>query len=98
MGWTCPVCTSTDFRDNRFRTSALLHTDDGHTLLIDCGPDFREQMIHSRWFGRIDGVLITHEHYDHVGGLDDLRPFGRYKDVDIYAEDNVVEAIKTRIP
>ena len=69
VGCTCPVCTSTDFRDNRLRTSALLHTDDGHTILIDCGPDFREQMIRSRWFGRIDGVLITHEHYDHVGGL-----------------------------
>lgn len=76
IGCTCPVCTSTDPRDNRLRASSLLHTDDA-VILIDCGPDFREQMLRASSFEKIDGVLVTHEHYDHVGGLDDLRPFGR---------------------
>lgn len=62
-----------DPRDNRLRASSLLHTDDA-VILIDCGPDFREQMLRVASFEKIDGVLITHEHYDHVGGLDDLRP------------------------
>ena len=79
IGCTCPVCTSTDPRDNRLRASSLLHTDDA-VILIDCGPDFREQMLRASSFEKIDGVLVTHEHYDHVGGLDDLRPFGRFAD------------------
>ena len=78
IGCTCPVCTSTDPRDNRLRASSLLHTDDA-VILIDCGPDFREQMLRASSFEKIDGVLVTHEHYDHVGGLDDLRPFGRFE-------------------
>ena len=98
VGCTCPVCTSTDFRDNRLRTSALLHTDDGHTILIDCGPDFREQMIHSRWFGRIDGVLITHEHYDHVGGLDDLRPYCRFGEATVFSDAYTAEHLRMRMP
>ena len=98
VGCTCPVCTSTDFRDNRLRTSALLHTDDGHTILIDCGPDFREQMIDSRWFGRIDGVLITHEHYDHVGGLDDLRPYCRFGEVPVFSDAYTAEHLRMRMP
>ena len=73
IGCTCPVCTSADLRDNRLRASALLHTDDA-AILIDCGPDFRTQMLRAAVYERIDGVLITHEHYDHVGGLDELRP------------------------
>lgn len=84
VGCTCPVCTSDDPRDNRLRASALLHTDEGTTILIDCGPDFREQMMRSSWFGAIDGVLITHEHYDHVGGLDDLRPFCRFGEIPVF--------------
>ncbi len=76
IGCTCAVCTSTDPRDCRLRTSALVYTDDA-TILLDCGPDFREQMLRVP-FGKIDAVLISHEHYDHVGGLDDLRPFCRF--------------------
>ena len=74
IGCKCLVCTSSDPRDNRLRCSGLIETE-GLRILIDCGPDFREQMIRLNDFKPLDGVLITHEHYDHVGGLDDLRPF-----------------------
>lgn len=67
-------------RDNRLRCSGLIETE-GLRILIDCGPDFREQMIRLNDFKPLDGVLITHEHYDHVGGVDDLRPFCRFRDV-----------------
>ena len=85
IGCKCPVCTSSDPRDNRLRCSGLVETE-GLRILIDCGPDFREQMIRLNDFKPLDGVLITHEHYDHVGGLDDLRPFCRFRDVPVYAE------------
>lgn len=96
IGCKCPVCMSTDPRDKRSRCSALIEVGEKH-LLIDCGPDFRMQMMN---FApeRLDGVLITHEHYDHVGGIDDLRPLSRKHPVDIYAEKNVAEAIRYRLP
>ena len=87
IGCTCPVCTSADPKDNRLRASAIVETEDAR-ILIDCGPDFRAQVLHLP-FEKIDGVLITHEHYDHVGGLDDLRPFCRFGAVPIYAEEYV---------
>ncbi|MDR0412510.1 MAG: MBL fold metallo-hydrolase [Dysgonamonadaceae bacterium] len=100
IGCRCKVCSSTDERDRRFRSSVLIETGGKH-LLIDCGPDFRMQMLETfrtmpveRWAG----VLITHEHYDHVGGLDDLRTFCRNEAVAVYAENYVAEAIKTRMP
>ena len=96
IGCTCEVCTSSDPRDWRLRASVLVEVA-GKRLLIDCGPDFRYQMLRARCY-HLDAVLLTHEHYDHVGGLDDLRPYGREKDVAIYTEANVVEAIKTRMP
>lgn len=96
IGCHCEVCTSKDPRDWRLRASILVETE-GKKILIDCGPDFRWQMLSNR-IEHLDAVLITHEHYDHVGGLDDLRPFCREKGVDIYAEDYVAEAIRTRIP
>ena len=80
IGCQCAVCTSTDKRDWRMRTSLLIETE-GQRILLDCGPDFRWQMIKNQIY-HLDAVLISHEHYDHVGGLDDLRPFCKIKDMD----------------
>lgn len=96
IGCTCPVCTSTDPKDNRLRTSAIVETEDAR-ILIDCGPDFRTQVLHLP-FKKIDGVLISHEHYDHVGGLDDLRPFCLFGSVPIYAEEYVAHNLRSRMP
>lgn len=96
IGCTCEVCTSKDPRDKRLRTSALVTTDDVN-LLIDCGPDFRQQVLPLP-FKKIDGVVISHEHYDHVGGLDDLRPFCRFGEVPIYAETSTAERLRSRMP
>ena len=97
IGCTCPVCTSVDARDNRLRTSSLVYTEDA-VILIDCGPDFRQQMLRVSSFEKIDGVLITHEHYDHVGGLDDLRPFGRFADIPVYSDANTAAHLRARMP
>ncbi|GHT50747.1 hydrolase [Bacteroidia bacterium] len=100
IGCRCDVCMSTDPRDKRLRTSLLVETEGKH-LLLDCGPDFRQQMLDalkSDPFDKLDGVLLTHEHYDHVGGLDDLRAFTKAGELNVYAEDYVAEAIRTRIP
>ena len=70
IGCTCPVCTSTDPRDSRLRTSAIVEIE-GKNILIDCGPDFRQQMLRFH-IKRIDAVLVTHIHYDHTGGIDVL--------------------------
>lgn len=96
VGCPCPVCTSSDPRDRRLRVSALVETAETR-ILIDCGPDFREQMLRVP-FGPIDGVLLTHEHYDHTGGIDDLRPFCRFGDIDIFADDLTCRHLRERLP
>lgn len=96
IGCGCDVCTSSDPRDNRTRCSALVETDTTR-VLIDCGPDFRQQMLRQP-FRRIDGILVTHAHYDHVGGIDDVRPFCKFGDVDVYADRRAAEGLHTTFP
>lgn len=90
----CPVCQSTDEHDKRLRTSALVEVD-GVNILIDAGPDFRQQMLRAN-VKQLDGILLTHEHKDHIGGLDDVRAFNfvNRKPMDIYAEERVQNALK----
>lgn len=96
LGCGCEVCTSSDPRDFRLRSSILV--EHGATrLLIDCGPDFRMQMLQLP-FETIDAVLLTHKHYDHTGGLDDLRPFCRRGDIPIYADEHTVSHVKNVLP
>lgn len=96
LGCDCEVCRSNDPRDKRFRTSALLETESTR-LLIDCGPDARLQLMPVP-FRRIDGVLITHIHYDHVAGIDDLRPYCTFGDIDIYADEATAAGLKRTMP
>lgn len=96
VGCDCAVCTSENPRDQRLRTSVLIEYK-GKKILIDCGPDFRQQMISCK--NRfLDAVLITHEHYDHVGGLDDLRPFCKHGSLPIFTEKHVAQKLRERMP
>jgi phosphoribosyl 1,2-cyclic phosphate phosphodiesterase len=90
----CAVCSSTDAHDKRLRSSALIEVD-GKVLLIDAGPDFRQQLLRAE-VKRLDAVLLTHEHRDHTAGLDDVRAFNHItrRPVDIYGEARALEAIK----
>lgn len=97
IGCQCDVCRSSNEKDKRLRSSAMIETREGLRILIDCGPDFRQQITKQR-FGKIDAVLITHIHYDHVGGMDDLRPFCLFGDLDIYAQKDVVEELHVTMP
>jgi len=90
------VCRSTDPHDKRLRCSALLETETTR-VLIDCGPDFRQQVL-ALPFQRFDGILLTHIHYDHVSGIDDLRPFCVFGDINIYANQGTVDGLKTTMP
>lgn len=84
IGCTCYTCSSPDLHDKRLRCSALLETENTR-LLIDCGPDFRQQML-AQPFRKIDGILITHAHYDHMGGMDDIRPYCQFGEINVYAD------------
>ena len=95
IGSTHPVCLSEDRKDKRLRTSALIHHKNKN-IVIDCGPDFRAQMINSGC-DRVDAIFFTHEHNDHVSGLDDIRPFYfRQGNIPIYAGERVIKALKNR--
>ncbi|AZQ44504.1 MBL fold metallo-hydrolase [Nonlabens ponticola] len=95
IGSDHPVCHSDDPRDKRLRVSAMIETDDCR-LLIDCGPDFRQQMLVNE-ITSFDALLFTHEHADHTAGLDDLRPFFfRQGAIPCYMTTRVHEALKQR--
>lgn len=92
IGCLCPVCTSADPKDSRMRASALVRTM-GMTILIDPGPDFRRQALDAD-LSHIDAVLITHAHYDHVGGLDDLRPFCLDWHLPVFCSESVAKELR----
>ena len=95
IGSTHPVCHSNNPKDRRLRVSVLLEWDDVH-YVIDCGPDFRQQMLRANC-QQLDGILFTHEHADHTAGLDDIRPyFFRQGDIPIYAHRRVIANLKRR--
>jgi len=94
----CMVCTSADKRDKRFRTSAMLEIGE-EVFVIDSGPDFRIQMLREN-VKNLTAILFTHEHRDHIAGLDDVRAFNYVlnKRIDIYGTQKTMEMIKTEFP
>lgn len=95
IGSKHPVCLSEDPKDKRLRVSVLISWDD-YNYVIDCGPDFRQQML-AHPVDRLDGILFTHEHSDHTAGLDDIRPyFFRQGDIPIYANQRVADSLRKR--
>lgn len=95
IGSDHPVCLSKDLRDKRLRASVLVSWDE-FIYVIDCGPDFRQQMLANN-VSRIDGIIFTHEHADHTMGMDDIRPFFfRQGDIPVYAHPRVLKSLRSR--
>ncbi|MGC4039446.1 MAG: MBL fold metallo-hydrolase [Flavobacterium sp.] len=96
IGSDHPVCKSTDLKDKRLRVSVWVSWGD-NSIVIDCGPDFRQQMLVSGC-AKLDAILFTHEHADHTAGLDDIRPFffRQKKDIPVYAHQRVLGNLKKR--
>ncbi len=95
IGSNHPVCLSNNMKDKRLRVSVWIY-DNQNSFVIDCGPDFRQQMLTSGCT-KIDGIIFTHEHADHTAGLDDIRPFNFYQgEISIYGHIRVLENLKRR--
>ncbi|GAA3790314.1 MBL fold metallo-hydrolase [Corallibacter vietnamensis] len=95
IGSSHPVCLSENPKDKRLRVSVLIEWED-FAYVIDCGPDFRQQMLRANC-SKIDGIIFTHEHADHTAGLDDIRPFVfKQGDLPIYVHERVLKALETR--
>ncbi|MGB3606569.1 MAG: MBL fold metallo-hydrolase [Psychroserpens sp.] len=95
IGSDHPVCLSNNHKDKRLRVSVLVEWDD-YAYVVDCGPDFRQQMLRANC-KKIDGIVFTHEHADHTAGLDDIRPFYfRQGDVPFYAHERVMDQLNIR--
>ena len=96
IGCKCETCLSKDPRDKRLRCSVFLQTKDVN-IVVDAGPDFRQQMLQAK-VNRLDAILLTHEHNDHIIGLDDVRPFNfkYWKDMPVYGTARVLENVKER--
>ena len=96
LGCDCEVCRSHNPKDKRMRCALLVESNESR-VLVDCGPDIRMQLM-PQSFRRIDGVLLTHIHYDHVGGIDDLRPYCRFGDIHLYGNVDTVRELKHNMP
>lgn len=96
IGCECEVCKSTNPKDKRLRTSMLYENGDTQ-ILVDCGPDFRTQVLDIP-FKALSAVLLSHEHYDHVAGLDDLRAYSCFGDIPIFAERYTADHLRERMP
>lgn len=95
IGSNHPVCLSKNPKDKRLRVSVMVSWDN-HNVVIDCGPDFRQQMLTHK-VSKLDGILFTHEHADHTAGIDDIRPFFfRQGDIPVYAHERVVRSLRHR--
>lgn len=94
IGCRCPVCISKDSKDKRLRSSAYIIVENKH-IIIDAGPDFRQQMLRENIL-QIDAILLTHSHKDHIGGLDDIRAYNylQGKPMDIYGSEETIDAVK----
>lgn len=92
---TCEICTSLDYRDKRLRSSILVETEQ-YAIIVDTGPDFRQQMLRER-VSKLDAVLFTHAHKDHTAGMDDIRSFNFHqrKEMPLYGQAMVLDQIKT---
>ena len=95
---SCEVCSSADLRDKRLRVSVLIEYE-GKVIVIDSGPDFRYQMLRAG-VSHLDAIVFTHEHKDHVAGLDDVRAFNykQQSEIDVFAHKRVQEALKREFP
>lgn len=97
LGCQCEVCRSNDPRDHRTRCAALVEAADGTRVLIDCGPDIRAQLM-SLPFKPLNAVLMTHIHYDHIGGIDDLRPFSVFGPIRLYGDTKTCLQVRRIMP
>lgn len=100
IGCDCPTCTSDDPRDKRLRAGLLIRDTEGENpraFLVDCGPDFRQQALHYK-IQRLDGLLLTHSHFDHIAGIDDLRiyNFRQKQMLPVYALENTLQDLSRR--
>lgn len=95
IGSNHPVCLSENPKDKRLRVSVLIEIE-GYNIVVDCGPDFRQQMLNNR-VDQLDAILFTHEHSDHTVGLDDIRPFFfKQGDIPIFAHERVMKSLQKR--
>lgn len=95
IGSNHPVCLSENPKDKRLRVSILIEIDE-YNIVVDCGPDFRQQMLANN-VEKVDAILFTHEHSDHTVGIDDIRPFFfKQGDIPIFAHERVITSLRKR--
>ncbi|NME68568.1 MBL fold metallo-hydrolase [Flammeovirga aprica] len=96
IGCECEVCKSIEFKNKRLRSSIHIETDDHKSLIIDSGPDFRQQVLRER-ITKLDGLIFTHQHKDHTAGMDDIRGFyflNNMKPINLYGTEGVFNQLK----